>query len=86
MNKIKFYREQQQLQLKDLAIATGLSIGHISHLENSGRLPSVASMDAIAKALNKSVPEVFYPDADDCSEPVPPVREGGTKCSDSIKA
>ena len=78
MNKIKYYRVQQQLQLKDLAIATGLSMGHISHLENSGRLPSVASMEAITKALNRTVPEVFYPNEDESSDAVPPVREGGT--------
>lgn len=35
-NKIKFYRLTQGLQLKVLAADTGLSPGHLSHLENGG--------------------------------------------------
>lgn len=62
MNKIKYFRITQGLQLKDLVIATGLSMGHLSHLENGNRQPSKEAMEAIAKALNKTVPEVFYSD------------------------
>ena len=62
MNKIKYFRIMQGLQLKDLVIATGLSMGHLSHLENGNRQPSKETMEAVAEALNKTVPEVFYSD------------------------
>lgn len=61
MNKIRHFRQEQGLQLRDLVEATGLSMGHLSHLENGNKEPSKAAMEAIAKALNKTVPEVFYP-------------------------
>lgn len=61
-NKIKFYRLTQGLQLKVLAADTGLSQGHLSHLENGDKQPSKATMESIAKALNRTVPEVFYND------------------------
>lgn len=64
-NKIKFFRLTQGLQLKALAVDTGLSLGHLSHLENGGKQPSKPAMEAIAKALNRSVPEVFYEDYTD---------------------
>lgn len=60
MNKIKFYRITQGLPLKALAIDTGLSLGHLSHLENHEKQPSKSAMESIAAALNKTVPEVFY--------------------------
>lgn len=62
MNKIRFFRLMQGMQLKQLAVDTGLSMGHLSHLENSHKDPSKAAMDAIAKALSRTVPEVFYSD------------------------
>ncbi len=61
-NKIKFHRLTQGLQLKVLASDTGLSLGHLSHLENGGKQPSKATMEKIAAALNRTVPEVFYDD------------------------
>ena len=60
MNKIKYFRIMQGLQLKDLVIATGLSMGHLSHLENGNRQPSKETMELIADALGKTVQEVFY--------------------------
>lgn len=60
MNKIKYFRIVQGLQLKDLAMAAKVTIGHVSHLENGTREPSKAAMEAIAAALSKTVPEVFY--------------------------
>lgn len=62
MNKIRYFRIMQGLQLKDLVAATGLSMGHLSHLENGNKEPSKATMEAIAKSLSHTVPEVFYAD------------------------
>lgn len=64
MNKIRYYRQEQGLQLRDLVEATGLSMGHLSHLENGNKEPSKAAMELIAEALKKTVPEVFYPGDD----------------------
>lgn len=60
MNKIKFFRLTQGLQLKALAVDTGLSVGHLSHLENNEKQPSKSAMESIATALSRTVPEVFY--------------------------
>ncbi len=64
-NKIKFFRLTQGLQLKALAVDTGLSLGHLSHLENGGKQPSKSAMEAIATALKRTVQEVFYDDYTD---------------------
>ena len=34
MNKVKYYRLISGLLLKDLSEKTGLSVGHLSHIEN----------------------------------------------------
>ena len=60
MNKIKFYRIMKGIPQKSLALTTGLSIGHLSHLENGDKQPSKSTMEAIADALQLTVPEVFY--------------------------
>ena len=65
MNKVEYYRIIQGMQLKDLVIATGYSMGHISHIENGTREPSREAMAKIAKALGKTVPEVFYTELSD---------------------
>ena len=77
MNKIRFYRVQRGLQLKDMAIATGLSIGHLSHLENGGREPSKAAMEDIAKFLGQTVPDVFYPSDTESPDTCTAVPKGG---------
>lgn len=64
MNKIRYYRQAQGLQLADLVKATGLSMGHLSNLELGYKEPSKAAMELIARALKKTVPEVFYPGDD----------------------
>lgn len=68
MNKLEYYRIIQGMQLKDLVLATGYSMGHISHIENGSRQPSREAMDKIAVALGKTVPEVFYTDLSDADK------------------
>lgn len=60
MNKVKYYRLISGLLLKDLAEKTGLSVGHLSHIENGNKQPSKSAMEAIASAVGSTVPEVFY--------------------------
>lgn len=60
MNKVKYYRLISGLLLKDLSEKTGLSVGHLSHIENGNKQPSKSAMEAIAFAVGSTVPEVFY--------------------------
>lgn len=61
MNKIKYFRIMTNLTLEDVSKQTNLSTGHISHLENGSREnPSKETMEKVAAALGKTVPEVFY--------------------------
>lgn len=82
MNKIRHFRQLQGLQLKDLVISTGLSMGHLSHLENGNKEPSKAAMEAIAKALSRTVPEIFYPDYTAEELAALTVKEGGSNAKD----
>ena len=60
-NKIRKYRKEKGMLLKDLACKSGISIGYLSHLEKGSRVnPSTEIMESIAVALNKSVSEVFF--------------------------
>lgn len=60
MNKVKYYRLISGLLLKDLSEKTGLSVGHLSHIENDNKQPSKSAMESIALAVGSTVPEVFY--------------------------
>lgn len=60
INKMKYYRQLKKLTLKQLATATGLSTSYLSRLENhSSTNPTFKSMQIIAKALDKSIYEIF---------------------------
>lgn len=74
MNKIKTFREENNLTLEALSKrikelsgdGEGISVGHLSHLENGSRAnPSKETMEKIAKALGRTVVDVFFPD--DCT-------------------
>lgn len=60
MNKVRYYRVKGNLLLKDLSEKTGLSVGHLSHIENGSKQPSKSAMESIANAVGRTVPEVFY--------------------------
>ncbi len=60
-NKIKKFRKQRQMKLKEVAEKAGISVGYLSHLENGSRAnPSREVMESIAFALLKTIPEVFF--------------------------
>lgn len=60
-NKIKKFRKEREMKLKELAEKSGISVGYLSHLENGSRAnPSREVMENIAFALLKSIPEVFF--------------------------
>ena len=60
-NKIKIIRKQKEITVAELAKSAGISAGYLCHLEKGTRNnPSLEVMEKIAKALNKSVAEVFF--------------------------
>lgn len=60
-NKIKKYRKEKGLTLKELAEISGVSSGYLCHLEKGSRdNPSTDVMEKIAISLNKSIPEIFF--------------------------
>ena len=59
-NEIRKIRKEQGITQIELSNKTGLSVGYIAHLEIGTRNnPSYNTMVNIAKALNKTVGEVF---------------------------
>ncbi len=60
-NKIKKFRERNNMTLKELAEEVGISVGYLSHLERGSRSnPSKEVMENIAEALKASIPEIFF--------------------------
>lgn len=63
MNNIKKYRIEQGMVQEELAQKAGISVGYLCHLERETRKnPSISVMENIAKVLNKSVAELFFPE------------------------
>ncbi|MBN1043755.1 helix-turn-helix transcriptional regulator [Clostridium botulinum] len=63
MNEIKNLRNKLNMTVKELSKASGVAIGYISTLENDKKdisNPSKVVMTKIAKALDSTVPEVFF--------------------------
>lgn len=52
-HRIKLLRVERDWSLKDLAMATKLSVSQISSIERGANLPSIESMLAICRAFNK---------------------------------
>ena len=60
-NKIRQYRKEQGMTMRELADRSGISVGYLSHLEKGSRdNPSKGVMKNIAFVLNKSIPEIFF--------------------------
>jgi transcriptional regulator with XRE-family HTH domain len=63
MNKIKECRNLQNLTLRQLSEKAQVAISYISTIENDSegdKNPSKDVMEKIAKALNSTVPKIFY--------------------------
>ncbi len=60
-NRLKAIREEKGFTLEKLARLSGLSAGYLCHLERGSRShPSIDTMEKIARALNKTIFEVFF--------------------------
>jgi len=61
VNKLKEIRKEKGMTLEELSEECGVSAGYLCHLENGSRAhPSIEVMEKIAKALNKTIFEIFF--------------------------
>ncbi len=56
--KIKEARKKKKLTIEDLASKSGLSVAHLSRLENGRKSPTITTLEKIALALD--VPIVYF--------------------------
>ena len=60
-NKLKQIRLEKGITLQELSEKTKVSAGYLCHLENGTRTnPSIEVMEKIAKALDKTIFEIFF--------------------------
>ena len=60
-NKIREYRKELNMSMKELAEKSKISIGYLSHLENGSRSnPSTEVMERIAEALDANIVQIFF--------------------------
>ncbi|EHN15807.1 helix-turn-helix transcriptional regulator [Clostridium sporogenes] len=63
MNKIKFFRQQKAITVKELSKLSGVATGYISDLENENKNnPSTETMKRISEALDQNIICVFFPE------------------------
>lgn len=65
-NSIRKYRKEKGLNLEEMSQKIGISVGYLCHLEKGSRSnPSTEVMKKIAKALGRSIAEVFFEEEDE---------------------
>ncbi|WP_420913486.1 helix-turn-helix domain-containing protein [Clostridium sporogenes] len=63
LNKIKFFRQQKAITVKELSKLSGVATGYISDLENENKNnPSTETMKRISEALDQNIICVFFPE------------------------
>lgn len=67
MNRIKYFRQQKGMTIRELADKSKVAVGYLSDMENSENSnPTKEVMEKVAYALEESVPEVFFPNKEVC--------------------
>ncbi|WP_336490195.1 helix-turn-helix domain-containing protein [Methylobacterium nigriterrae] len=68
-HQIRLLRRERDLSVADLGAAAGISPGMISKMENGQISPSLASINAVASALNVPITALFsaFEESRDCS-------------------
>lgn len=68
-HQIRMLRRERDLSVADLGAAAGISSGMISKMENGQISPSLASINAVASALNVPITALFsaFEESRDCS-------------------
>ena len=57
--EVRRLRKSLDLTVAELGVAAGISAGMLSKIENGGTSPSLATLDALAKALNVPISRLF---------------------------
>lgn len=67
--QIRMLRRRGELTVSDLALAAGISAGMLSKIENGQISPSLATLQAVAQALNVQLTQLFasFEEQRDCS-------------------
>ena len=74
--EVRRLRKSLDLTVAELGTAAGISAGMLSKIENASISPSLATLDAIAKALNVPVSRLFA----ESERPRLFIRQGGVEC------
>src|ERR1043166_8965068 len=57
--EVRRLRKSMDLTVAELGVAAGISAGMLSKIENGAISPSLATLDALAKALNVPISRLF---------------------------
>jgi len=79
---IKRARLEKNLTQERLAEIINITPIHIKQLESGSRKPSVDVLYKLAKTLNMSIDEVFFPEKTDCKELIHKIQRGMSDCSE----
>jgi transcriptional regulator with XRE-family HTH domain len=79
---IKRARLEKNLTQERLAEIINITPIHIKQLESGSRKPSVDVLYKLAKTLNMSIDEVFFPEKADCKELIHKIQRGMSDCSE----
>ncbi|BCM86743.1 helix-turn-helix domain-containing protein [Methylobacterium indicum] len=68
-HQIRVLRRERELSVADLGAAAGISSGMVSKIENGQIAPSLATINAVAQALNVPITTLFaaFEESRDCS-------------------
>lgn len=59
-NHVKEYREKRGYTVRELSKLTGISVGHLSDIENGVKIPSVILAYRLEKVLKCSIWDLFH--------------------------
>ena len=62
-NKMKEYRTNKGLSMKDLSMSSGISERYLYFIENGDRMPSIKTAKKIADALHGNIEQIFFGNA-----------------------
>ena len=62
MSELREQRERKHISQNELAIAVGVTQRHIAFIESGDRRPSMELAFKIAKELEYSIQDIFFPD------------------------
>lgn len=73
-DRLRNIREMKKLSQGDVAKRSGLYRSYVSRVENGHTVPTIATLEKIARALEIPTYQLFYEDE---KSPEPPVSTGG---------